>query len=222
MDFVTYVSILENRKLFFRRSDKFDDKYEGSTPQANIDKYKGAFSKIYKLAVETRKWQKKWIYINCWHMNDYESAAMWKLYGRNEASIAIQSTYARLKKDLLQGEFSKNIHFGFVNYIDYKKDCIPDDNLLWPLFHKRRSFEHERELRVLIDESDKNHYLIVGKKSNPKEGVYVQVDVEQLATAIYVSPTSPPWFFNLVDKVTSTYGYNIKILQSSLSTDPVY
>jgi len=43
-----------------------------------------------------RNWP-KFNAINCWHMNDHESAAMWKLYLKSDEGIAIQSTYRKLK-----------------------------------------------------------------------------------------------------------------------------
>ena len=43
-------------------------------------------------------------YINCWHLNNYESEAMWKLYSKDYANaIAIQTTtksiYEAIDKD---------------------------------------------------------------------------------------------------------------------------
>jgi hypothetical protein len=43
-------------------------------------------------------------YLNCWHLNDYESAAMWDIYQRNNDAIAIQSTYTKLCNSLIQKE----------------------------------------------------------------------------------------------------------------------
>lgn len=37
-----------------------------------------------------------WMYISCWHMNEYESAAMWKLYAKSSDAIAIQTTFQKL------------------------------------------------------------------------------------------------------------------------------
>lgn len=39
---------------------------------------------------------------------------------------------------------------GLVKYIDYDKDVFPLDNTFYPFTHKRKSFEHEREVRFLI------------------------------------------------------------------------
>jgi hypothetical protein len=36
-------------------------------------------------------------FVSCWHMSEYESDAMWKLYGASNNCVAIRSTFARLK-----------------------------------------------------------------------------------------------------------------------------
>jgi hypothetical protein len=35
-------------------------------------------------------------FVNCWHMNEHESAAMWRLYSQADEAICVQSTFARL------------------------------------------------------------------------------------------------------------------------------
>ena len=62
---------------------------------------------------ESHKNQKLEMAINCWHMNDFESEAMWKLYLKSNEGIAIQSTYQRLIDSLSNTDLS--IHIG-----DYK------------------------------------------------------------------------------------------------------
>ena len=42
--------------------------------------------------------------INCWHMNDHESAAMWKLYLKSNEGIAVQSTYETLRDSIIDEE----------------------------------------------------------------------------------------------------------------------
>ena len=37
------------------------------------------------------------VLVNCWHMNNSESAAMWNSYSYRNSGIALQSTFQRLK-----------------------------------------------------------------------------------------------------------------------------
>src|SRR3990172_7066486 len=178
MDFTKYLSFLEKRALFFTRSDKFDDPYEGSTTQANVTNR----STVYKNASPSwleqwSLWSRQWTYINCWHMNEYESAAMWSLYAKTNEAIAIQSTYQRLFDCL-----PPKTYVGKVHYIDYDKDWLPEGNTFFPYVHKRKSFEHEQELRAVIQEIPLNESGGFDKlKVNPESGRVINVDAQNLA-----------------------------------------
>lgn len=77
-------------------------------------------------------------------MNEYESAAMWKLYSKTNESIAIETTYCKLKNVL-----PNDIMIGKVRYIDFEKDTINPTNVFNSFLHKRKSFEHENEVRII-------------------------------------------------------------------------
>src|SRR6266581_7483717 len=109
MDFTKFVSLLDKRALYFTRSDRFSDKFEGAVPKPTIKA-----REVEVLGLETHLAEealrvmsqgsrkvREWIFVNCWHMNNYESAAMWQLYAQKNEGIAIQSTFARLKDSLL-------------------------------------------------------------------------------------------------------------------------
>ncbi len=222
MDFTKYVSFLDSKSLFFSRSDRFNDPYEGATsyvnaklrpeiykehiPQHDLDK----ISKIFE-------WVRYWTFVNCWHMNKHESAAMWKLYAQTNEAVAIQSTYQRLH-DCLPG----NIYIGVVNYMDYENDLLPEDNTMWPFVHKRKSFEHERELRALIQDLPNNDKGINVGLPNPELGRLVLVSPVKLIENIYVAPGAPGWFVELVKKTAAKFDYNFEVKQSVLSKSPVY
>ncbi len=119
-------------------------------------------------------------FINSWHIQEHQSAAMWNLYARNSDGIAIESTYNKLISSIEDyDEFDINI--GTVKYIDYQKNAIPVSHVLSPFLHKRKSFEHEKELRTLIDTTQ------YGKNSSDPEinqyrevhGLYVNVNLDE-------------------------------------------
>jgi hypothetical protein len=157
MDFTKFVSMLERQGLFFSRADKLGDPFEGSVPRTQVgypyaglmkhdpnmkgDELKKAVRDFSK-AMEA---QRKWTAINCWHMNDHESAAMWRLYAKTDEAISICSTFNKLRESP-----DEKCYLGVVKYIDYDKEWLPDGNLLYPFVHKRLSFAHERELRAVI------------------------------------------------------------------------
>jgi hypothetical protein len=46
-----------------------------------------------------KKWP-RYSAINCWHTNEHESAAMWKLCLKSDEEIAVQSTYEKVRDSL--------------------------------------------------------------------------------------------------------------------------
>jgi len=165
--------------------------------------------------------------INSWHMNEHESAAMWRLYARTNEAIAIRSTYQRLYDCL-----PPIAYVGVVRYHDYDAEWMAEGNTLYPYVHKLRSFEHEKELRAVIQDlenlptsinPDTDGSTIQAGIPNPEVGKRVEVSITDLVETIYVSPTAPDWFRDLVEAVTVKYGLaNKPVIRSSLDDDPVY
>ena len=223
LDFTKYVSLLSSQSIFFSRSDLFDDPYEGSTTQANIKRRKDIYKKnnipdeTFKQMSYLLEKVRQWTYVNCWHMNEHESAAMWKLYAKTNEAVAIQSTYHKLKNCL-----SGKAYLGIVNYIDYESEWLPGDDTMWPFVHKRKSFEHERELRAVIQDLPVVDNVIKPGLPNPESGQIVPVHLQDLIEFVHVSPESSKWFYLLVKDVTEKYNFKFEVRQSLLAKHPVF
>jgi hypothetical protein len=244
MDFTKYVSMLDSGRLFFARSDLLGDDFEGSSPLMNIAlrpaAYQGMRQEISKanpsnqnewveflrFVSTTNELHRHSIYVNSWHMNEFESAAMWDLYATNRAeAIAIQSTYAKLR-DCLPSEIDvgltdpASVFIGEVQYIDYETEWYDEGNLYHRFLHKRKSFEHERELRAVISDRFQGMYY---SGNNPKTGYRVEVSLDDLIEQVYVAPIAPDWFRDLVLTVTDKYRLGHKTIKtSSLGQRPIY
>ncbi|HEX8676553.1 MAG TPA: hypothetical protein VF700_04995 [Segetibacter sp.] len=218
MDFTKFVSMLENNGLFFSRADCLGDPFEGSIPRAN-EREQSEIAKAWPAdAFEKLESWKAWrrqerqnMFINCWHMNEDESAAMWKLYTKSEEAICIQSTFTRLHECV-----DEKVFIGEVRYIDYERDLIYVTNAFYPFIHKRKFFAHEREVRAVI-------WQIPDYGELPIEGgIWKQVELSELIENVYVAPTSPAWFRDLVEKMVERYSLNRPVRQSSLDEEPCY
>lgn len=236
MDFTKFVSLISTKSLFFSRADKFEDPFEGAKGikknKKKWDKhYLDFFEQAYKNPPDGVNFNKsdteikfeakrllqeldnggqhdlKRTFINCWHENEFESEAMWKLYTKNlSEGIAIQTTYSRLYKALKR---DPSISIGRVNYIDYSKQFTGINESFW---FKRKSFEHEREVRAVV--KDFNH--------NNEYGKSIDIDLDILIKNIFVSPASQPWFVNLVKDTLNKYDIKKKVRNSSMSTEPFH
>ena len=209
LDLSKFLDLLLSQKLFMSRSDKFEDQYEGTFSEPT-------YEEIKKLAINNPeflnyyKTHREKVAISSWHINEYESFAMWQIFTQNSEGLAIQSTIGRLQKAL---EPEKNLkqYIGQVNYIDYKKEYIPFDDMFFPFLFKRKSFQYEREVRIISDTSD--------TKININDGIKINVDISQLIDKIYIHPKSENWYKNLVIQLVSKLGFDIEIEKSDLESD---
>jgi len=65
---------------------------------------------------------RSYIYLNCWHMNPHESAAMWDIYlGGEPQGIALRSTYRRLTESITD---PRAVFIGTVNYVDFNTEAL--------------------------------------------------------------------------------------------------
>lgn len=99
-------------------------------------------------------------------------------------------------------------YIGEVNYIDYKKEYIPFDDMFFPFLFKRKSFQYEREVRIIADISSENITI--------NDGLKIDVDINQLIERIYIHPKSENWYKKLVIELVSKLGFDFEIEKSDL------
>jgi hypothetical protein len=233
MDFTNFVFLLARKQLHFTRLDEFNDPFEGCWPKENARwfvEWVRATCRVGKPEELQRKLRmldpqfaslmlRHTVFVNCWHLNDGESDAMWKLYAQGNKGVAVISRFGRLKA-IMDRPCKEIIQFAKVVYIDHDKGFIDPSNPVSPCLCKHKSFEHERELRAYIwragEMIDMN---MIGKVDMPK-GLDVDVDLNELIEEIVIGPTVPEWTFKLTKKVLSDYGCAKPIKQSLLNCQP--
>ncbi|RTY85890.1 hypothetical protein [Flavobacterium sp. RSP15] len=209
LDLSKFLDLLLSQKLFMSRSDKFEDQYEGTFSEPT-------FEEIKKLSIDNPdflnyyKTHREKVAISSWHINEYESFAMWQIFTQNSEGLAIQSTIGRLQQALAP-ETNFNQYIGEVNYIDYKKEHIPFDDLFFPFLFKRKSFQYEGEVRIITDIGESDIKI--------NDGLKINVDINQLIEKIYIHPKSENWYKNLVIQLVKQLGFNFTIEKSDLESD---
>ncbi|WP_339868702.1 hypothetical protein [Pseudohongiella nitratireducens] len=235
MDFTKYVSMLSTSSLYFARSDTFDDHFEGAKGiESNKKAWNEHYLKFFKEAIRTPPEGVEWdhseeyiekeaqrllkdlgagglshrerVFISCWHENEYESEAMWRLYSSFlDNALAIRTSYKSLYRSLGK---NPDISIGRVKYIDFNQSFAGVNDSFW---RKRISFEHEKEVRALIHDY-----------KNTEAGKLVKCDLTELIEEIFLSPAAPSWFVNLVNDVNQKYEINLKVSESNLNAVPFY
>lgn len=208
------VATLAERKLRFTRIDKFEDPFEGSVPRSEADHVlpallaaasgqnmmrqlaahypemkvydsEDAFTRVTRL----RRARTKSAHASSWAAGE-ESELLWRLYCRDRGKpglgVAMCTTLDRLERSVAA-------HDAFVSpilYVDYHTADGPHFNCaVDALFHKRRGFRDEREVRLLC--VDDGHYgalardATVGPLPEYRYFAWAAVDVLE---AVVISP----------------------------------
>lgn len=234
MDFTKFVSILENRTLFFARADKLGDPFEGSLPKKNTTQRHPNLSEEERFKyAHVMERLTRYTFISCWHESKYESESMWNRYANENSGIAIRTNPNALAESFITNE---QIHIGCVRYVDYDNDIIPEDNGLVPYLYKRKSFESEREVRAIVQRppnginlteiSNSIKNLSIEEISKWKDiyetGIDYKVHLELLIQEVVVAHLVPDWFLKLVESVAKRYSLNAPINRSYLAETPTW
>lgn len=226
MDLARYLSLLQTEALHFARADQMSDRWEGSYSEVNQllrpQMYGPLFEEISTAMIGQRWRMLQTTHMNCWHLAEIESAAMWEIYQREGRGVAVRSTWG----DLTSSITAERAVFGAkVKYVDYKTTFIPEDITFEAFMHKRESFSHEKEVRLIMitgltmpHPTEENSAISLG----PEAPVLpVSVDLTRLMQEVFVAPNAPDWIADTVADVTSRYGFNFPVRQSDLARDPI-
>ncbi len=222
MNFPEFCSILVHQKLFFTRSDCFDDPWEGSWPSYYHDRsfwkeHLGDSRKQIESIIsffDQSLEQRKQFAVSCWHMNDTESEPFWKLYSNQQFGVALKSTIGKLKAAVSNSGWP--VYIGAIDYIDFdapkKTKFIDSRGLDIPILYKRDVFKHECEVRAFIKE-----------QKNPSDpfkgdtGRTVTICPTTLLDAVVISPMAKDWFERVVKGMLDKFHYdNINCYRSNL------
>jgi len=151
--------LVECAALYFARADTLGDPFEGTWTKATLA-YLAGSEEARDLPTEAKAAYRGLVAatrmctaLSCWHANDHESAAMWKLYLSSGEGVAVRSSFNRLVGSFPRYHQEPNallIYAGLVSYVDYDTEIIPLNNAYWPFVHKRMSFQHENEVRAVL------------------------------------------------------------------------
>ena len=205
--------------LFFARGDQFEDKFEGaftkSIKQAIEQSY--AINKIDFTYDEFKKRLRERVFLNCWHASLDDSVAMWSIYGRSAAALAITTTVGQLRDTIEASRIPHNLAIVKVGYVKHWRDPKLKINPYSNVFaYKVKAYEFEKEVRVIIDRFDEEFDSEI-----TDTGMRVQISLDKLLRSIVVAPEAPPWFLSLVEGVAAKYGVEAQVKRSKLAFDPI-
>jgi hypothetical protein len=234
MTFEKFCWLIESGELYHARLDQFSDPFEGAvsekyarlrdTIEPNVD--------IRRFEQWSNKTSRLYSYASCWHASDYESDSQWRLYGSGGAGIAIVSTMERMRDSV---DFSPD--YGLlrqVEYGDFKTHTMRDGtSQVPPGFLKRKSFEHEREVRGIIQAKDPffketgpdftfDDSLLKRLEAQMPRGIEPKVRLRKLIQSIVISPIAAAYVEELVRRICKRHGLGALVRRSDLCGTPLY
>ena len=218
LDLTKLIALLSTGTLYFPAADCLGDPWEGAGSKPDQKRREGLPPDVDQSHYVTfRRELVHGTYISCWHENNAESAAMWKLYLKSDEGVAVKTTYGRLE-ECLKVDCEFLIFGGKVAYLNYERDFVADGSPFTPFFRKRQSFAHEKEFRAVI-----SPFIQAGKYRTPFPiGLTLPVNYHLLIEDVYVAPDTSDWVKNVVQSVVTKFGLDRAVRRSSLSDDPIY
>jgi hypothetical protein len=172
--------------------------------KSRIGKLKGTPALVYPYVMQR-------ITVNCWHANDGESEAMWRLYADNGKAVAIETTVDAFIRSIKSRRSAHHVQIYPVKYLDFfdktlkPTDCVVEGHRA-PLL-KRLSYQHENEVRAFINP----------QLSSGAAPVRLPVDATVLVNRVHVSPYPSAPFASSVKRVCELFGLSAaSIVQSKM------
>jgi len=214
MNYEKFKSLISEQVLFFCSIDtlKKIDPYEGSyyacklLNEIDLSDAKHFVSQIDRCGPP--------IAVNCWHLSEYDSMAMWKIYSGNRG-IAIQTTIQKLKN-----AFKRHQDSVWIGRISYTDDPI-DHPTSWSAdkfmacMTKRKCYEHEKEVRALIWDTTTIDRTEDGS-------AIVPIEINNLLENVFLAPESDDSLIDTVHMLLDKNGINIKPTKSQTLTAPPF
>lgn len=246
LDLAKLTWLLEKQKLYFSRVDLLNDLHEGAVPKFLAEDYdqqvldllgasilakfgndlgnkeyqeeKSRLTENLRQMRTLKQKDRRLLYVNCWYLGNQESEAMWRLYCPGNNGVAIRTSYSKLVKSI---ENDPELYIGRVTYIDYERQGFPMGNFFYPVMHKRISFAHEQEVRLVKIQVPDN-FGMPNEICHP--GISIDWLVESAIESIYVDPYAPEYFFEAVSAIVKSIAPNLldRVHWSKMRASPIY
>jgi hypothetical protein len=241
MDVARFLGLIYEKKIYFARLHELGDPWEGARSDSDPMFFRDP--EYVRPAVQDFNLRPL---ISCWHENEGESVAMWKLYVSGREGVAVKTTVARL------GRFAsadRELKIGRVEYRDiddlehrakallFEYGIYTRDDTVSPveraLFRKNKGFGHEQEVRAVRYDPhyDANGAIwattldgmsphLEADRGETDRGQNVEGDLSLLIERIVVSPEFPQWAFGSLQKAVDAAGVRVRVESSSLLDPP--
>lgn len=262
MDFPRLYSLVTSSALFFtpgvilRSQEPYEMRVPMAIARANREAWTASYQQHFpddpEGAIQFQRFEQvgedSLLYglgISCWHINNRENNALWKVFVGNKEGVAIKTTIGALRRALDCRH--RYISADRVEYIDYEQEGYrPHSSAsgFEQIYHKARFFEYEQEFRLAyrlkrnLQEFELSSHFLASETTEQieimkshfkaqreafmKTGPFVPVNLNVLIQEVVVSPGAGMWFCDLVARLIANHlDSEVKIRPSVINQWPV-
>jgi hypothetical protein len=182
------MSLLQHLPEEYSCGDRVEDykRHERVVKHANTDELRQHVREMRLILMQSR------VVCNCWHAEERESDAMWKLYAGN-IGVMLVSTVGKLRS-AIRGSYAnifcspnpQEYVIAPIRYIDEASlRRLPLFYVDRPWLLKRSSFAYEREVRIF--------HQVPWVINAWGGGMAILIDPSKLISEVVLSPSNPAW-----------------------------
>jgi hypothetical protein len=219
LDLPKLIDLLVRSELHMTQVASLEDPFEGKFPtpvrqslldmwaSVQLEQHTGLTPALHVDNITA--WIRAVTYVNCWCKQDFESEAMWRIYG-GPSGVAVRTTYRRLAEAL-----PTDVFIAEVQYIEPELANFPLDSSLNLVMHKRHFYRHEAECRIvrwypMLASADGR-----GLEDLPK-GQRLALNIHEALTDVMTSPLAPAWFHDCVVAVVTRFAPDLPVVRSAM------
>ncbi|MCL2592033.1 MAG: DUF2971 domain-containing protein [Defluviitaleaceae bacterium] len=213
MGFDRLVEMLKYNKMYLRNVIKWDDTWE--YPARYFARNE---DELNNLQVD--------IYGSCWCTTEYTDA-LWRIYSQDKKSACIKTTVKKLKDAIKHQKHDSYFFLDKVVYVSDEEEAMElvKSISLMRLFGqhtvvdgiditkillstiKRKAFEHEKEVRLLVQNASPTDKL--------EDGIFIDIDYSELISEVILDPRVDERYISEKKSILAN-DYNIKCRRSDL------
>lgn len=219
MPFEGLLSSLQHGGLWLARSDTLGDRHEGAYGPFNKEMRPQAYADLPPVVVAqleaVYQEQPSKTYVNCWHLADEESAAMWEIYARRNRGVSVKTSFRRLSEGIAA---RGDLFGGLISYSDNTSTWTPEGNLLLPFLRKRPFFSYEREFRLVVQ----NLGDASAKSEVRGRGFWLRADLNSIIEEVVLAPATDPWIRDAIAEALRKHELSCVIRASDMDDEPMF
>ncbi|MEL6092687.1 DUF2971 domain-containing protein [Plesiomonas shigelloides] len=209
-----FIELFDTKKNTLVKTKKWEDTFENLALKSKLKFPDGS-----QVELDTHER----LYGQCWTTSK-ASDAMWRIYSPDKRSVRIRTTVDKLLTSLIMANVNTSMTQECIGKVEYLPESeivnrakkaftsngqITFSSLFRSLLHKRKAFEHEKEIRLA--------YLDWGYEVPQSDIFQYEIDPHKLITQVMIDPrVSYVDFLDIQNDIRKKTGYQGDIKRSLL------